>query len=195
VTGHTDSPSYGGTRCAANGQDPRSGRRRGLPRLGPDDIHRGEDDDVATKQTTQGSSDGWTDEERAAMKERAAELRGSGTKGAAKAAEEAQACLDKIAEMPDSDRVMAERIHAVVTEAAPDLAVKTWYGMPAYARDGKVVCFFKPAGKFKSRYATLGFEDAAALDDGTMWATSFALTAVTAADEKKIKALVKKAAS
>ncbi len=96
--------------------------------------------------------------------------------------------------MPDSDRVIAERVHALVTETAPDLAVKTWYGMPAYARDGKVVCFFKPAGKFKSRYATLGFDDAAALDDGSMWATSFALTAVTATDEKKIRALVKKAA-
>ena len=149
---------------------------------------------MATKQTTQGSSDGWTDEERAAMKEHAAEIKRSGTKGAAKAAEEAQACLDKIAEMPDSDRVIAERVHALVTGTAPDLAVKTWYGMPAYARDGKVVCFFKPAGKFKSRYATIGFEDAAMLDDGSMWATSFALTAVTAADEKRIVALVKKAA-
>jgi uncharacterized protein YdhG (YjbR/CyaY superfamily) len=149
---------------------------------------------VATKQTTQGTPDGWTDEERAAMKEHAAEIKRSGGKGAAKAAEEAQACLDKIAEMPDTDRVIAERVHALVTETAPDLAVKTWYGMPAYARDGKVVCFFKPAGKFKSRYATLGFEDAA-VDDGSMWATSFALTAVTAADEKKIKALVKKAVS
>jgi uncharacterized protein YdhG (YjbR/CyaY superfamily) len=149
---------------------------------------------VATKQTTQGSSDGWTDEERAAMKEHAAEIRRAGGKGAAKAAEEAAACLAKIAEMPDADRVIAERVHAIITETAPDLAVKTWYGMPAYARDGKVVCFFKPAGKFKSRYTTLGFEDAAALDDGTMWATSYALTAVTDADEKKIRALVKKAA-
>jgi uncharacterized protein YdhG (YjbR/CyaY superfamily) len=149
---------------------------------------------VATRQTTQGTSDGWTDEERAAMKEHAAEIRRAGGKGAAKAAEEAQACLDKIAEMPDADRVIAERIHAIVTETAPDLTVKTWYGMPAYARDGKVVCFFKPAGKFKSRYATLGFDDAAALDDGEMWATSFALTSVTDADAEKIRALVKKAA-
>jgi uncharacterized protein YdhG (YjbR/CyaY superfamily) len=149
---------------------------------------------VATRQTTQGTSDGWTDEERAAMKEHAAEIRRAGGKGAAKAAEEAQACLDKIAEMPDTDRVIAERIHAIVTETAPDLTVKTWYGMPAYARDGKVVCFFKPAGKFKSRYATLGFDDAAALDDGEMWATSFALTSVTDADAEKIRALVKKAA-
>jgi uncharacterized protein YdhG (YjbR/CyaY superfamily) len=149
---------------------------------------------VTTKQTTQGSSEGWTDEERAAMKEHAAEIKRSGGKGAAKAAEEAQACLDKIAEMPDGDRAIAERIHAIVTETAPHLTVKTWYGMPAYARDGKVVCFFKPAGKFKARYATLGFEDAAALDDGEMWATSFALTAVSEADAAKIKALVTKAA-
>jgi uncharacterized protein YdhG (YjbR/CyaY superfamily) len=96
--------------------------------------------------------------------------------------------------MPDGDRAIAERIHAIVTETAPHLTVKTWYGMPAYARDGKVVCFFKPAGKFKARYATLGFEDAAALDDGEMWATSFALTAVSEADAAKIKALVTKAA-
>jgi uncharacterized protein YdhG (YjbR/CyaY superfamily) len=149
---------------------------------------------VTTKQTTQGSSEGWTDEERAAMKEHAAEIKRSGGKGAAKAAEDAQACLDKIAEMPDGDRAIAERIHAIVTETAPHLTVKTWYGMPAYARDGKVVCFFKPAGKFKARYATLGFEDAAALDDGEMWATSFALTAVSEADAQKIKALVTKAA-
>src|SRR6476620_6455062 len=121
-----------------------------------------------TTNTQAGDATGWTEDERAAMREHAAELKRAGGKGAAKAAEEAQACLDKIAEMPDSDRVMAERVHAIVTETAPDLTVKTWYGMPAYARDGKVVCFFKPAGKFKSRYATLGFDDAAALDDGSM---------------------------
>jgi len=137
----------------------------------------------------------WTDEERAAMKEHAAELRRAGGKGAAKKAEEAQACLDKIAEMPDQDRVLAERIHAIVTTTAPDLDVKTWYGMPAYARDGKVVCFFKPAVKFKARYATLGFEDAAALDDGGMWATSFGVTELTAADEERIAELVRRAVS
>jgi hypothetical protein len=120
------------------------------------------------------ASTGWTDEERAAMKEHAAELKRGGGKGAAKAAEEAQACLDKIAEMPDHDRALAERIHALVTETAPELTVKTYYGMPAYALDGKVLCFFKPAGKFKMRYATLGFQD-------------------VAADETKIKALVKTA--
>jgi uncharacterized protein YdhG (YjbR/CyaY superfamily) len=139
------------------------------------------------------ASTGWTDEERAAMKEHAAELKRAGGKGAAKAAEEAQACLDKIAEMPDHDRALAERIHALVTETAPELTVKTYYGMPAYALDGKVLCFFKPAGKFKMRYATLGFQDVAALDDGNVWPTEYAVTELTAADEKKIKALVKTA--
>ena len=118
-----------------------------------------------------GDAGGWTAEERAAMKEHAVELKRAGGKGAAKAAEEAQACLDKIAEMPKSDRVIAERVHAIVTETAPELAVKTWYGMPAYALDGKVVCFFKPADKFKVALRTLGFQDAATLDDGNMWPT------------------------
>jgi uncharacterized protein YdhG (YjbR/CyaY superfamily) len=145
--------------------------------------------------TQAGDSSQWTDEERAAMKERAAELKRAGGKGAGKKAEEAQACLDKIAEMPDSDRVLAERIHAIVTETAPDLDAKTWYGMPAYARDGKVVCFFKPAEKFKARFATLGFEDAANLDDGGMWATSFGVTKLTKADEKQIADLVRRATS
>ena len=151
----------------------------------------------ATKGTSTQAGDAtqWTDEERAAMKEHAAELKRAGGKGAAKKAEEAQACLDKIAEMPDRDRVLAERIHAIVTQTAPDLDVKTWYGMPAYARDGKVVCFFKPAEKFKARYATLGFEDAAALDDGGMWATSFGVTTLTEADEKRIEDLVRRATS
>src|SRR6266545_6756686 len=103
--------------------------------------------------------------------------------------------LAKIAEMPESDRVMAERIHAIVTANAPDLWPKTWYGMPAYARDGKLICFFKAADKFKSRYATFGFEENARLDDGSMWATSWALTKLTAADEARIAELVKKAVS
>ena len=103
--------------------------------------------------------------------------------------------LAKIADMPQPDRGMAERIHALVTTIAPDLMPKTWYGMPAYARDGKVVCFYKAASKFDSRYATFGFEEAARLDDGAMWPTSFALKELTAADEAKLKALVKKAAS
>ena len=139
------------------------------------------------------ASTGWTDEERAAMKEHAAEIKRAGGKGAAKAADEAQACLDKIAEMGDEDRALAERIHAIVTETAPELTVRTYYGMPAYARDGKVLCWFKAAAKFKTRYATMGFSDAALLDDGNLWATEYAVVALTAAEEKKITALVKKA--
>jgi uncharacterized protein YdhG (YjbR/CyaY superfamily) len=150
---------------------------------------------MATQQTSRaGTAGGWTDEERAAMKERAAELRRAGGRGAAKKSEEAQACLDKIAEMPPSDRVLAERIHAIVTATAPDLDAKTWYGMPAYARnDGKLICFFKSADKFKSRYATFGFEETANLDEGSMWVTSYALSKLTPADEKKLATLVKKA--
>jgi uncharacterized protein YdhG (YjbR/CyaY superfamily) len=130
----------------------------------------------------------FSDDERSAMKERAKEL-----KAANSAAADVAEVLAKIAEMPESDRVMAERLHALITASAPDLAPKTWYGMPAYARDGKLICFFKSAEKFKSRYATFGFEENAKLDDGTMWATSWALTKLTAADEKRIVALVKKA--
>jgi uncharacterized protein YdhG (YjbR/CyaY superfamily) len=130
----------------------------------------------------------FSDEERSAMKERAKEL-----KAANSAAADVADVLAKIAEMPESDRVMAERLHALITASAPDLAPKTWYGMPAYARDGKLICFFKSADKFKSRYATFGFEENAKLDDGTMWATSWALTKLTAADEERIIALVKKA--
>ena len=148
---------------------------------------------ATTTNTQTGDSAGWTDDERAAMKEHAAELKRAGGRGAAKTAEEAQACLDKIAEMPPSDRVLAERVHAIVTRTAPQLSVKTWYGMPAYALDGKVVCFFKPAVKFKMRYSTLGFSDTATLDDGTMWPTEFAVASLTKADEKTIAALVKKA--
>jgi uncharacterized protein YdhG (YjbR/CyaY superfamily) len=143
-----------------------------------------------TTNTQSGDATGWTDDERAAMKEHAAELRRASGKGAAKAAEEAQACLDKIAEMPDADRAIAERVHAIVTATAPQLAVRTWYGMPAYALDGKVVCFFKPAAKFKMRYSTLGFSDTASLDDGTMWPTEFALSGLSEADEKRIRELV-----
>jgi uncharacterized protein YdhG (YjbR/CyaY superfamily) len=131
---------------------------------------------------------GFSAEERAAMKERAKEL-----KAAANKEEEEQAVLEKIAEMPESDRVMAERIHAIIKASAPALSPKTWYGMPAYARAGKVVCFFTAADKFKSRYATFGFNDTANLDEGTMWPTSFALKELTAADEERIAALVKKA--
>ena len=137
---------------------------------------------------------GFSTDEKAAMRERARELKAESRRDADRA-DGARDLLAKIAEMPKSDRVMAERIHAVVTASAPDLTPKTWYGMPAYARDGKLVCFFKSADKFKSRYATFGFEEDAHLDDGNMWPTSFALTKLTAADEASIGALVKKAVS
>ena len=139
-------------------------------------------------------SEGWTDEERAAMKEHARELKKAKGRGASKADGEADV-LAKIAEMPASDRAMAEGIHALVKAAAPDLVPRTWYGMPAYAKDGKVVCFFQAADKFKARYATFGFNDVANLDDGAMWPTSWALTRLTAADEKKIRELVRQAVS
>jgi uncharacterized protein YdhG (YjbR/CyaY superfamily) len=125
------------------------------------------------------------------MKEHAEEIKRAGGKGAAKAADEARACLDKIAEMPKPDRVIAERIHAIVTQTAPQLTVRTWYGMPAYVKDGKVLCFFKPAEKFKARYATLGFTDAAALDEGNMWPSEFAVSRLTAAEDHQIAALVR----
>jgi hypothetical protein len=133
-------------------------------------------------------SDRFSAEERSAMKERAKEL-----KAANSAAADVADVLAKIAEMPESDRVMAARLHALITANVPDLAPKTWYGMPAYARDGKLVCFFKAADKFKTRYATFGFEEEARIDDGTMWPTSWALTRLTPADEARIVALVKKA--
>jgi uncharacterized protein YdhG (YjbR/CyaY superfamily) len=141
----------------------------------------------ATKRT---SSKGFTAEERAAMKERAKELKAQASKE-----ESESAVLAKIAEMKGSDRAMAKRLHAIVKDSAPSLAPRTWYGMPAYTKDGKVVCFFKSAEKFNSRYATFGFEEAANLDKGDMWPTSFALKKLTAADEARIAALVKKAAS
>jgi len=191
---HVAVTSYAGT--GRSGFEKRTARS--LPRLDvPNQIRQTttEESDMATKTTNTQAGDaaGWTDDERAAMREHAAELKRAGGKGAAKAAEEAQACLDKIAEMPDSDRVVAERIHAIVTGTAPGLTVRTWYGMPAYALDGKVVCFFKPSVKFKMRYSTLGFSDTASLDEGTMWPTEFAVTSLTKADEKRIAALVTKA--
>jgi uncharacterized protein YdhG (YjbR/CyaY superfamily) len=134
----------------------------------------------------------FTDEERAAMQERARELKAEARAQKDKAAGERDV-LAKIAEMPEPDRSMAMRIHAIVTASAPDLVPRTWYGMPAYARDGKVVCFFQPASKFNTRYATLGFNDAAHLDDGAMWPTAFALTALTAAEAERIGALVRRA--
>jgi uncharacterized protein YdhG (YjbR/CyaY superfamily) len=145
------------------------------------------------KSTTK-QSKGLTAEEQAAMKERLKELKAEERMNKDRAAGES-ALLEKIAEMQGSDRLMAERIHAIVTASAPELMPKTWYGMPAYARDGKVVCFFQAAQKFEARYATFGFNDTAHLDEGTMWPTSFALKELTAADEAKIAALVKKAVS
>jgi uncharacterized protein YdhG (YjbR/CyaY superfamily) len=127
-------------------------------------------------------------EERSAMKERAKEV-----KAAKSGADDTTALLDKIAELEGPDREMAEKLHELITRAAPDLAPRLWYGMPAYAKGGKVMCFFQPATKFKTRYATLGFNDVARLDDGSMWPSAYALTALTAADEKKVVALITKA--
>ena len=141
-----------------------------------------------------GTQKGFTDDERAAMKERARELKAEARASKDRAAGESDV-LAKIAEMDGPDRALAERLHAIVTASAPALSPKTWYGMPAYARDGKIVCFFQSAGKFKSRYATLGFSDEANLDEGAMWPTSFALKKMTAADEARIAALVKRAMS
>jgi uncharacterized protein YdhG (YjbR/CyaY superfamily) len=147
--------------------------------------------------TDRTTNEGFTAEERAAMKEHARELKTAARRSARadKAAQEERDVLAKIGEMPDSDRIMAERVHAVITASAPALAPKLWYGMPAYALDGKIVCFFQSAEKFTSRYATLGFNDPAKLDEGAMWATSFALTEVTAEVEARIAALVKQAVS
>jgi uncharacterized protein YdhG (YjbR/CyaY superfamily) len=136
------------------------------------------------------ASKGWTAEERAAAKAYAQEL-----KAEARGANDERAALAAIAAMPKADRTMAERIHAIIKASAPDLSPKTWYGMPAYAKEGKVVCFFQSADKFKARYATFGFNDDANLDEGNMWPTSFALTELTEAEERKIASLVKKAVS
>jgi uncharacterized protein YdhG (YjbR/CyaY superfamily) len=144
---------------------------------------------MATKKTTKAKSyEGFTAEERDAMKERARELKSAGgdTEGEV---------LAKIAEMPEADRVIAERIHAIVKASAPELTPRLYYGMPAYAKGGKVLCFFQPASKFKARYATLGFNDPANLDEGSMWPTAFGLKKLTKADEAKVAALVKKAMS
>ena len=141
------------------------------------------------------ASKGFTDEERAAMKERAQELKAEARRSRDKADGERD-LLAKVAGMPEPDRAMAKRLHAIIKASAPDLSPKTWYGMPAYANEnGKVVCYFTPASKFKSRYATFGFNDDANLDEGAMWPTSFALSELTAAEEARIGALVKKAVS
>jgi len=146
------------------------------------------DRQTAATRTTGTASAGFTAEERAAMRERAKELKAAQSK-----ADGDRDCLAKIAEMQGSDRTMAERLHALITASAPDLAPRTWYGMPAYAKDGQLVCFFRSAQKFNTRYATLGFSDKAHLDDGTMWPTDFALTDVTTDDEARIGALVQQA--
>jgi uncharacterized protein YdhG (YjbR/CyaY superfamily) len=150
--------------------------------------------DTEKPATSAKSYDGFDEEERAAMKERAQELKAESRRGARAAKPDGESdALGKIAEMSDPDRTIAERLHSLIRENAPELAPKTWYGMPAYAKDGKVVCFFQPAEKFKARYSTLGFSDPANLDDGNMWPTSYALTKLTAADEATIVELVKKA--
>lgn len=145
-------------------------------------------------QTSGTSSKTFTDEERAAMRERAKELKAEARANKDRAAGESDV-LASIAKMQEPDRAMAERLHAIITDSAPDLSPKTWYGMPAYAKDGKVVCFFRNATKFKERYAMFGFNDSANLDDGSMWPVAYALKQLTTADEKKIAALVKKAVS
>jgi uncharacterized protein YdhG (YjbR/CyaY superfamily) len=146
--------------------------------------------------TSNTKSKGFTDDEKAAMQERARELKAEARRGKGSSTADGEGdLLAKIAEMNGSDREIGERIHAIVMAAAPDLSPRTWYGMPAYAKDGKVLCFFQSAEKFKARYATFGFNDVARLDAGTMWPTAFALTEWTAATEKKIARLVKKAAS
>ncbi len=148
-----------------------------------------------TAKRTETSSDGFTAEERAAMKERAAELRAEGKKGA-KTADGLQAVLDRIAEMAPDDRALAERVHMAVTQTAPELLPKTWYGMPAYTNaDGKVVVFYQDSGKFNYRYSTLGFQDAAHLDDGDLWPVSYALAKWSPAVEKKVVELVRAAVS
>ena len=144
---------------------------------------------------TDETSEGFTDEERAAIKERAQELTAAKRRGRSGKADEESAVLAKIAEMPEPDRAMAEQLPAVIKASAPALSSRLWYGMPAYAKDGKVVCFFQSARKFKTRYATFGFSDDANLDDGAMWPTAFGLKKLTAADEARIGALVKKAVS
>ena len=150
----------------------------------------------AAKSATGKASETFTDEERAAMKERAREQKAAARRGSRGGkADGERDVLAKIAEMPEHDRAMAERLHALIKAAAPDLSPKTWYGMPAYAKDGDVVCFFQSAAKFKSRYSTLGFSDKANLDEGAMWPSSFALTELTAAEEQRIAALVKRAVS
>jgi uncharacterized protein YdhG (YjbR/CyaY superfamily) len=152
-----------------------------------------QEETMSAKKAAQ-KSEGFTDEERAAMKERAKELKAEARANKKKAEGESD-LLAKIAEMPEPDRAMAKRLHEIIKASAPELSPKTWYGMPAYAKDGKVLCFFQSAKKFNSRYATFSFSDKANLDEGAMWATSFALKELSATEEAKIGALVKRAVS
>jgi uncharacterized protein YdhG (YjbR/CyaY superfamily) len=155
-------------------------------------------DTKSAKSTTASGTtyEGFTDEERAAMKDRAKELKADARRGSrADKADAEGEVLATIAELPEADRALGERLHAIIKASAPDLSPRLWYGMPAYARDGKIVCHFQPAQKFKTRYATFGFSDKANLDEGAMWPVAFALTELTAADEARIGALVKKAVS
>jgi uncharacterized protein YdhG (YjbR/CyaY superfamily) len=150
----------------------------------------------ARSRTSTEASNGFTAEERAAMKERARELKAAARRGrGAGKADGERDLLAKIAEMPEADRALAERLHAIVTDSAPALAPRTWYGMPAYAKDGKVLCYFQSAHKFKSRYATFGFSDEANLDEGAMWPTAFAVRELNAAEEARIRALLERAVS
>jgi uncharacterized protein YdhG (YjbR/CyaY superfamily) len=150
----------------------------------------------SAKRATGKAAKGFSEEERAAMRERAKEMKAATRRGSAAKKDDGESdVLAKIAEMGAPDRAIAERVHAIVTATSPDLWPRTWYGMPAYAKDGNVVCFFKPAEKFKARYATLGFSDKANLDDGAMWPSEFAVTKLTADVEKRIGALVKQAIS
>jgi len=151
--------------------------------------------DTKTAATRTGkASEAFSDDERAAMQEHVREQKAASKRSSASARADGERDVQaRIAEMPDADRALAERIHAIVTETAPDLVPRTWYGMPAYSKDGKVICFFKAAAKFKSRYATFGFEEAATIDEGTMWPTSYGLTELTPADEARIAELVQQA--
>ena len=156
---------------------------------------KAKDDTPKSSSSTPSAPKGFTDEERAAMRNRVQELKAAARRGPQAGKEDEEGVLAKIAAMAGADRAMAERLHALIKDSAPELSPKLWYGMPAYAKDGKVICFFQDAHKFKTRYATLGFSDKAALDEGQMWPTSFALKELTAADEARISALLKKAVS
>ena len=160
----------------------------------PDKLANAKSAQQSAKRTTDKASKGFADEERAAMRERAQELKTAARRGAGKADGESDV-LAKIAEMPEPDRALGERLHAIIKASAPALSPRLWYGMPAYAKDGKVVCFFQSAQKFKTRYATFGFLHEANLDEGALWPTAFALKELTAAEEARIGALVKKAVS